>query len=71
MAIVTWEDDPEKSLGVVIPFNCQVDQVVVEVTNAVRALAQELETAVNVNRQACSMRRDHADYRTLIWVASA
>ena len=28
-------------------------------------------TRVNVNRQACSMRRDHADYRTLIRVASA
>jgi hypothetical protein len=35
-----------------------------------RGVATKL-TRVNVNRQARSMRRDHADYRTLIRVASA
>jgi hypothetical protein len=46
MAAVTWADDPEKNLGVVIPFNCPVERVEEEVAKAIKTLTQELEAAV-------------------------
>ncbi len=41
-SIVTlkWEDDPEKRLGLVVPFDCPL-----EAEKAVRVLAKELESA--------------------------
>ena len=46
-AIVTlkWENDPEKGLGIVVPFDCTLDTLRVEAEKAVRALAKELESA--------------------------
>jgi hypothetical protein len=40
-----WEDDPEKSLGLVVPFDCTVDNLRAEAEKAVRALAKELASA--------------------------
>jgi len=42
---VVWQDDREKHLGLVIPFECPPEQLKVEAEEAVRALAGELETA--------------------------
>ena len=46
-SIVTlkWENDPEKRLGIVVPFDCTLDTLRVEAEKAVRALAKELESA--------------------------
>jgi hypothetical protein len=42
---VTWKDEPEKRLGLPLPFDCQLDVLKTETEKAVRALAKELETA--------------------------
>jgi hypothetical protein len=46
-SIVTlkWEDDPEKRLGLVVPFDCPLDTLRAEAEKAVRVLAKELESA--------------------------
>jgi len=46
-SIVTlkWENDPEKRLGLPVPFDCPLDTLRAEAEKAVRALAKELETA--------------------------
>ena len=42
---LTWEDDPEKRLGLILPFDCTPVNLKAETEKAVRALAKELETA--------------------------
>ena len=42
---VRWEDDPEKSLGLVVPFGCSLDNVRDEAAKAVKALSAELASA--------------------------
>ena len=42
---LTWEDDPEKRLGLILPFDCRPENLKAETEKAVRALAKELETA--------------------------
>ena len=46
-SIVTlkWEDDPEKRLGLVVPFDCPLGTLRAEAEKAVRVLAKELESA--------------------------
>ena len=46
-SIVTlrWEYDPEKRLGLPVPFDCPLDNLRAEAEKAVRALAKELESA--------------------------
>ena len=46
-SIVTlkWENDPEKRLGLPVPFDCPLDTLRAEAEKAVRALAKELESA--------------------------
>jgi len=42
---VRWKGEPEKQLGLPVPFDCQLDALKSETEKAVRALAKELETA--------------------------
>ena len=42
---LTWEDEPEKRLGLILPFDCAPENLKAETEKAVRALAKELETA--------------------------
>jgi hypothetical protein len=46
-SIVTlkWKDDPEKRLGLIVPFDCTTDTLRAEAEKAIRALAKELELA--------------------------
>ena len=43
---VIWKDDPEKRLGLPVPFDCQLDNLKAETEKAVKALARELESAM-------------------------
>jgi hypothetical protein len=45
LVTLTWEDDPEKRLGLVVPFDCTLENLKAETEKAVRALAKELESA--------------------------
>ena len=42
---IQWENDPEKRLGLVVPFGCKLDELKGETEKAVKALAKEIETA--------------------------
>jgi hypothetical protein len=42
---VRWEDDPEKNLGLVVPFGCRLDDLQAETAKAVKALSVELASA--------------------------
>jgi hypothetical protein len=42
---VTWKGEPEKSLGLPVPFDCQLDNLKRETEKAVIPLAKELESA--------------------------
>jgi hypothetical protein len=42
---VRWEDDPEKNLGLVVPFGCSLDNLRDEAAKAVKALSEELASA--------------------------
>jgi hypothetical protein len=42
---VVWKDDPEKRLGLPVPFDCQLDDLKAETEKAVEALVRELEFA--------------------------
>jgi hypothetical protein len=44
-----WEDDPDKRLGLVVPFECPLENLKAEAERAVWALAKELETATVEN----------------------
>jgi hypothetical protein len=45
IVMLKWEDDPEKRLGLVVPFDCTVDNLRAEAEKALRALAKELQEA--------------------------
>jgi hypothetical protein len=45
IVMLKWEDDPEKRLGLLVPFDCTLDNLRTEAEKAVRALAKGLETA--------------------------
>jgi hypothetical protein len=45
IVMLKWEEDPEKRLGLLVPFDCTLDNLRTEAEKAVRALAKELETA--------------------------
>lgn len=42
---VQWENDAEKRLGLPVPFDCTLENLKAETEKAVRALANELQTA--------------------------
>jgi hypothetical protein len=42
---VSWEDEPEKNLGLVVPFGCSLEDARDEAAKAVQALAAELASA--------------------------
>jgi hypothetical protein len=42
---VRWQDDAEKSLGLIVPFGCSLDDARQEAAKAVQALATELASA--------------------------
>jgi hypothetical protein len=42
---VRWENDPEKALGLPVPFGCSMDDVTDEAAKAVKALSTELALA--------------------------
>lgn len=42
---VVWEDNPEKRLGLPVPFDCQLDDLRAETEKALHAFIQELESA--------------------------
>jgi hypothetical protein len=45
VVMLTWEDDPEKRLGLIVPFDCTLENLKAETEKAVRALAKELGSA--------------------------
>jgi hypothetical protein len=45
---VVWADNPEKRLGLPVPFDCERDALRTETQKALRALIEELETATLV-----------------------
>ena len=42
---IVWTDDPEKRLGLPVPFDCPIDALKTETEKALRALIRELESA--------------------------
>jgi hypothetical protein len=46
---VRWENDPEKQLGVIVPFGCSLESARDEATKAVKALSEELASATVVS----------------------
>ena len=42
---VRWEDDPEKNLGLVVPFGCSLEDLQAEAAKAVKELAVEIASA--------------------------
>ena len=42
---VRWEDDPEKNLGLIVPFGCSLDDVKDEAAKALKELAIDLTSA--------------------------
>jgi hypothetical protein len=42
---VRWEDDAEKTLGLIVPFGCTLDNARAEAIKAVKALSEELASA--------------------------
>jgi hypothetical protein len=42
---VQWKNDAEKGLGLLVPFDCKLEDLKLEAEIAVRALAKELESA--------------------------
>ena len=41
--MVQWKDDPERNLGLIVPFGCSLDDVKAEAVKALAALNNELE----------------------------
>ena len=41
--MVQWKDDPERNLGLIVPFGCSLDDIKAEVVKALAALNNELE----------------------------
>jgi hypothetical protein len=49
LVTVQWPEEPEKRLGLVVPFQCRLEDLKAEAEKAVRALAKELESATLEN----------------------
>jgi hypothetical protein len=45
---VRWEDDAEKTLGLIVPFGCSLDSARDEAAKAVKVLAADLASATVV-----------------------
>jgi hypothetical protein len=45
LVYLRWEDDPEKNLGLIVPFGCSLDDVKDEAAKAVKELAIDLTSA--------------------------
>ena len=43
-----WSDEPEKRLGLPVPFKCTEDRVQAEAEKAIKAMANELEQSTIV-----------------------
>jgi hypothetical protein len=41
--MVQWKDDPERNLGLIVPFGCSLDDIKAEAVKALAALNNELE----------------------------
>lgn len=53
---LTWEDDPEKRLGLVVPFDCTLENLKAETEKAVCALAKEIRVSNYTERLTRSAR---------------
>ena len=42
---LVWTDNPEKRLGLPVPFDCKLDDLRAETEKALRELIEELESA--------------------------
>ncbi len=51
---VRWDDDPEKNLGLVVPFGCSLEELQAEAARAVKELAVELASATVKMTEAAS-----------------
>jgi hypothetical protein len=49
LVTVAWQDDADTHLGLVVPFECPLENLKAEAEKVVRALARELETATIEN----------------------
>ena len=49
---VRWDDDPEKNLGLVVPFGCSLEDLQAEAARAVKELAIELASATVKMKEA-------------------
>jgi hypothetical protein len=47
--MVQWKGDPEKNLGLIVPFGCSLDHVEAEAVKALAALKMELENPRIIN----------------------
>jgi hypothetical protein len=54
LALLVWNDDPEKKISVPIPFGCPVDRTRQEAEKAVRDLAKEMATIAVDDGEAVS-----------------
>ena len=51
---VRWESDPEKNLGLVVPFGCSLEDLQAEAARAVKELAVELTSATVRAKEAAN-----------------
>ena len=51
---VRWDDDPEKNLGLVVPFGCNLEDLQAEAARAVKELAVELASATVKMKEAAN-----------------
>ena len=51
---VQWEGDPEKKLGLVVPFGCSLQDLQAEAARAVKELAVELTSATVRTKEAAN-----------------
>ena len=51
---VRWESDPEKNLGLVVPFGCSLEDLQAEAARAVKELAVELTSATVRTKEAAN-----------------
>jgi hypothetical protein len=51
---VQWEDDPEKNLGLFVPFGCSLQDLQAEAARAVKELAVELTSATVRTKEAAN-----------------
>ena len=51
---VQWEDDPDKNLGLVVPFGCSLQDLQAEAARAMKELAVELTSATVGTKEAAN-----------------